>query len=174
LRHLEAVLMPWQAMSMDEQRRQFVRDYLRDVWTMTELCARYGVARKTGYKWVARYEASGSAGLHDRSRRPQMCPTAVPGAVVDAIVSLRHAHPQWGPRKLRAVLVRRAPEVAWPARSTVAKVLRRAGLVAARVAAYAGRRRRRGAAWRRMPRMTSGRPTSKASSAWGMVGIATR
>jgi transposase len=36
------------------QREQFVADHRRGVYSMTELCARYGVSRKSGYSWLAR------------------------------------------------------------------------------------------------------------------------
>jgi transposase InsO family protein len=117
-------------MTMTEQRQQFVHDALRGMWTMTELCARYGIARKTGYKWVARFEATGAAGLQERSRRPGAHPTAVAPALAEAVLALRRQHPRWGPRKLRAILVARDATVVWPARSTIAKLLRRAGLSA--------------------------------------------
>jgi len=38
-----------------DQRTQFIADFLRDALSLTELCALYGVARKTGYKWIDRY-----------------------------------------------------------------------------------------------------------------------
>ena len=38
-----------------DQRRQFMADYLRDVLSITELCALYVITRKTGYKWIDRY-----------------------------------------------------------------------------------------------------------------------
>jgi transposase-like protein len=31
-----------------------------------ELCQRYGICAKTGYKWLKRYGLSGEAGLEDR------------------------------------------------------------------------------------------------------------
>ena len=42
--------------------------------TMTELCARHAISRKTGYKWLARFDAGGRAALGDRSRAPPHCP----------------------------------------------------------------------------------------------------
>src|SRR5690242_13607255 len=107
-------------MSIVEQRTAFVADYHRDVWSMTELCARYAVARKTGYKWLGRHEIAGLAGLADQSRCPQRRPSAVTPALAAAIVARRVAHPRWGPRKLRAVLEREQPGQGWPARSTIA------------------------------------------------------
>ena len=57
-----------------DERRRFALDYLTGQWTMTELCERYGVARPTGYKWVARYRLSGGEALQDRSRVPKRSP----------------------------------------------------------------------------------------------------
>ena len=56
------VPMPWRAASPMDQRTQFIADFLRDALSITELCALYGVARKTGYKWIDRYLRHGPAG----------------------------------------------------------------------------------------------------------------
>ena len=114
---------------MDE-RLQFVRDAQRDHFTMSELCARYGVSRRVGYKWLARYEAEGRAGLVDRSHVPHHCPHTIKTAMADLLITARTAHPYWGARKLLAVLARQHPRVrSWPAASTVADLLARRGLV---------------------------------------------
>jgi transposase-like protein len=57
-----------------DQRVQFIADYQRDVFDVTELARRYGISRKTAYKWIDRYDVGGPAGLVDRSRRPACCP----------------------------------------------------------------------------------------------------
>ena len=54
-----------------KERLAFVHDLESGHWSMTELCERYGVTRPTGYKWLARHQAGGGAGLADRSRAPQ-------------------------------------------------------------------------------------------------------
>lgn len=48
--------MPWQERSPMDLRMQFVREWQSGCWTMTELCADYQISRKTGYKWIDRYE----------------------------------------------------------------------------------------------------------------------
>jgi putative transposase len=128
--------MPWREWSPVEQRADFVREYASGLFTMTELAAQYGVSRKTGYKWVAAYEARGLEGLEDRSRRPHHHPQAIATELVEALLALRRRHPRWGPKKLLAVAQRREPTAAWPARSTIATMLKRGGLITA------GRRRR--------------------------------
>jgi hypothetical protein len=54
-----------------EQRGRFIRDHRVGLYTMAELCARYAVSRKTGYKWRARFDDAGRPGLQDRSQAPQ-------------------------------------------------------------------------------------------------------
>ena len=70
--------MPWSETSPMDQRIQFIADYQRQVFTITELCGRFGISRKTGYKWLARYEDEGPRGLLDQSRRPRTCPHETP------------------------------------------------------------------------------------------------
>jgi transposase InsO family protein len=114
---------------MDE-RLQFVRDALSDRFSMSELCARYGVSRRIGYKWLARYDAEGRRGLVDRSRAPHHCPHKIPAAIAALLVTERTAHPHWGARKLLKVLTTRHARIRlWPAPSTVADLLARRGLV---------------------------------------------
>ena len=79
---------------MDE-RLQFVRDAMRDRFTMSELCARYGVSRRIGYKWLARYDAEGRRGLTDRSRAPRHCPHRIATTLAELLVAERLAHPHW-------------------------------------------------------------------------------
>jgi len=56
--------MPWSEVSPMDQKRLFIADHIRGTFTMTELCVRYDVSRKTGYKWIARFESEGLSGLH--------------------------------------------------------------------------------------------------------------
>ena len=68
--------MPWLETAPMEQRTRFIDDWQRGLYTMTELCARYNVSRKTGYKWLARFDGGGRPALADRSRAPHsMSPT---------------------------------------------------------------------------------------------------
>jgi len=116
---------------MNEKVR-FIADVQRDFASMAELCARFGVSRKTAYKWIDRYNADGPSGLLDRSRRPQNCPHQTPHAVVEALLDLRRLHPSWGAKKLLRILSRRRPDVNWPSRSTASELLKRHGLVTSR------------------------------------------
>lgn len=120
--------MPWRETSPMDQRLRFIADYRRDYATFAELCDRYGVSRKTGYKWVDRYEVIGPRGLENRSRRPHVFPTATPLPVVEQLLALRRSHPSWGAKKLLSVLGKRGV-TALPGRSTCCDLLKRHGLV---------------------------------------------
>jgi transposase InsO family protein len=113
-----------------DQREAFVRDAMSQRFTMVDLCARYGVSRRIGYKWLARFAEDGRRGLVDRSRRPHVCPTAMRVPIAELLCEFRRLHPDWGARKLLRVLRDRHPEIEdWPAASTAAELLARRGLV---------------------------------------------
>ncbi len=76
--------MPWKATCPMDERLRFIAEYLEQEWSMTVLCRRYGISRKTGYKLLARYEESGPTGLQDRARAPHTHPNAVGEEVVTA------------------------------------------------------------------------------------------
>ena len=121
--------MPWCEVSPMEQRLELIREFESGLFTMTELAAQYGISRKTAYKWLDRYDSDGALGACDRSRRPHHSPHATDTELVEMLLAQRRRHPSWGPKKLLAVAHRREPEAAWPARSTVATLLQRHGLI---------------------------------------------
>ena len=107
--------MPWMETSPVDQRERFIRDHRLDLYAMVELCARYGISRTTGYKWLARFDEGGRGGLRDRSRAPHHCPHRIARAMAAVICAARRQHPSWGPAKLLAWLEPRHPGVTWPA-----------------------------------------------------------
>ena len=117
--------MPWQGVWPMELRMRLVNALMAEEDSMTALCAEYGVSRKTGYKWLTRFRAQGPVGLAERSRAPHVVPWAVSQAQSEANTAMRRQHPSWGPKKLRAKLLARAPAQHWPAQSTIGDVLQR-------------------------------------------------
>src|SRR5881628_2722906 len=90
--------MAWTETDPMKERMHFVADWDRELYAVTELCARYGISRKTGYKWIARYVHAGVAGRAEQSRAPHRCPHRIAPAVAAAIVGARRQHPSWGPQ----------------------------------------------------------------------------
>ena len=121
--------MPWRHTSPMDQTTQFIADYLRRTLSITELCERYHVSRKTGYKWIDRYLKHGPLGLEERSGTPHSSPHHTPTHVVDALLEPRRHHPAWGAKNLLSMLQNRHPSRPLPARSTGGAMLRRHGVV---------------------------------------------
>jgi transposase InsO family protein len=123
--------MPWKKSEGMEERFRFIEDWKSEDWTIAELCRFYGVTRKTGYKWVERYEAGGLAGLAELSRAPHTHPNQVEEGSEKAVIAARERHPLWGARKIHALLKREGP-VAVPAVSTIGVILKEGGLTVPR------------------------------------------
>jgi transposase InsO family protein len=126
-----------------EERARFVLAALEGWTSMSDLCEKYGVSRRVGYKWLARYESGGLAALEDQRRTPRRQAKATPPEIVGKLIELRQQRPTWGPKKLRARLEHLHPELSWPAPSTIGEILRREGLVPKKA-----RRKRPQGAWR--------------------------
>ena len=121
--------MPWRETHVMDERMSFIVDWRREELNVAALCRQYGVSRKTGYKWIERYEASGIEGLKDRSSAAHRHPNEVGASVAEAVIGVRAAHPSWGPKKIKAWLSAKRPQTTWPAQSTIAELLDRRGLV---------------------------------------------
>lgn len=128
--------MPWLETAPVDQRSRFIDAHRAGGFTMTELCQRFQISRRIGYKWLARYDAEGRPGLRDRSRAPHQCPHRVSTPVEQLLCAARRQHRDWGPEKLLDWLRPRYPEISWPAISTAGDVLKRNGLVKARRRRY--------------------------------------
>ena len=81
--------MPWKEIRVEERRLLVVQERSEGA-SITELSVIYEVSRKTIYKWLARYEQAGLAGLVDQSRRPLHSPHQVSAEVERAIVQYRY------------------------------------------------------------------------------------
>jgi transposase InsO family protein len=107
---------------------EFVEAAMRPGRRMAPLCRQYGISRETGYKWLNRFRRQGPAGLEERSRRPKSVPLATAEDLVFSILEARERKPRWGPKKLFVVLEREYGAVT-PSVATIARVLRRFGLI---------------------------------------------
>jgi putative transposase len=124
--------MPWSETTPMRERVKLVAAFCDGLFSMTELAQLHGVSRKTGYKWVERFEQEGPEGLQDRSRAPRSSPNRTPEEIVEGLLEMRRQHPRWGPKKLIAWLEDHRSGQAWPAASTAGEILKRHGLVRGR------------------------------------------
>lgn len=124
--------MPWRQTDPMDERMKFVVLAQEGLYSMTELCERFGISRQAGYTRLRRYEQEGIAGLSSRSHAPKSCPHRMTEEVRTALLKARKAHPEWGPRKILVWLRPRQPELELPAASTVGDLYKREGLVESR------------------------------------------
>lgn len=121
--------MPWKETCPVDERNRFIDDYLSTFLSFSELCRHYGISRKTGYKWIDRFDQSGRPGLEDQSRRPHGCTHATDPEIVAAIVQARKRHPLYSAKKIRPFLLRRHPDWDMPSITTVHNILKRNNLI---------------------------------------------
>lgn len=120
--------MPWKVSDVMEQRYRCIERWREEGESVAELALRYGISRKTIYKWIERYESGGLEALADQSRRPRVQAGRTAAEIEDYVIELRQRRPSWGPEKLKRWLERHRPEYDWPARSTIGLILQRADL----------------------------------------------
>jgi transposase len=79
--------------------------YYEETKSVQAVAEKFGISRKTFYKWYKRYKDSlgDSKSLTDRSRRPHRCPRATPESSIEL---LKHVKEEtgFGQRRLRAYL----------------------------------------------------------------------
>ena len=136
--------MPWEEVTRVSLRDEFVQLAMQDGANRRELCRRFKISPKTGYKWLRRYKSGGREGLADGSRRPHSSPAQTEAAIEQQVIELRtESRNCWGGRKLsRQLLKRGGPKLA---PSTITNILRRAGLINSALSAAA-------TPWRRFER----------------------
>jgi len=132
--------MPWIEMKPMDQKVLFLADWLRGAYSMSDLCDTFNISRKTGYKWLKRYEQFGIDGLNEASRRPYHSPQRTPYPVRQAILELRtQGNMVLGPKKIQVLLKQRFPDESPPSKTTIYNILYAEGVVSKR-------RRRQGVA----------------------------
>ena len=121
--------MPFRETSRMEDRIRMFVEYESGNWSVSELCRRHGICRDTFYEWRKRRQSGDPEWFRERSHAPLYCPQTTDAAIAEKIIEARRRFPYLGPRKLLAVLDRQAPEIDWPAASTIGTILKGAGLV---------------------------------------------
>jgi transposase InsO family protein len=122
--------MPWIETEPMNEKIKFIAAYLNnEASTFQELCKRFKISCKTGYKYINRYKEEGIDGLKERSRAPDIQANKMPSFIEDSILNVKGHHPTWGAKKIRNWLIQEKSEILWPAKSTIDDLLKRQGLV---------------------------------------------
>lgn len=118
--------MPWKEETVKNLRRTFVVRASEEGCNFSKLCREFQITRKTGYKWLERYQNGQS--LEDQSKAPIIRPRKTPPETEELILSVRDNHPTWGARKILRYLTEKGNEHL-PVASTVDSILKRNGLI---------------------------------------------
>ena len=118
--------MPWKEETVEKQRTNFIVLANEEGCNFSALCRQFNITRRTGYKWLERYQQG--KGLDNQSRAPFFRPRQTPTDIEDLILSVRINHPTWGPRKILRYLADKGND-RLPVPSTVASILKRNGFV---------------------------------------------
>lgn len=126
--------MPFTTQSIMSQRVEFCLLASKFGSNLSDLCRRYKITRRTGYKWIARYSSEGISGLIDRSRRPNHFPNQTSSDIEQYVISLRKNDPEWGSKKLHRLIsndkkVGKYKYEKVPCKETITRILGRNGLI---------------------------------------------
>ena len=121
--------MTWKTTDRQQEKETMLGEYGSGEYGVVDLARRYGVSRKTVYKWVERYEEEGRKGLEERSRAPRSHPNEVSEKIEAVVLELKVRWPKWGAPKLLVKLRERVGEAECPSESSVSRILQRHGLV---------------------------------------------
>lgn len=120
--------MPWKDVSPMDERTRFIKDALRGEIAFSNLCKAYEISRKTGYKWLSRYEENGKQGLLELSRAPKNSPQKVSPEIRKLLIQSRKLHPYWGPIKIISWLKQKNLRLQLPSASTAGEIFKSEGL----------------------------------------------
>ena len=132
--------MSWKTTNAHLEKQQLIREWEGGDHGVAELARRFGVSRKTAYKWLERYELEGQEGLEERSRAPEHHPNALAEEIVALVLECKMRWPSFGAPKLWRKLWQRLGAERCPAESSISRILHQHGMTRPR-----GRRRWRGA-----------------------------
>jgi transposase InsO family protein len=117
--------MSWKEVNTMILRKEFVALAQQAGSNVRELCRRYEISSRTGYKWLKRYKQAGEEGLLDRSKRPKHIPVVTGPEMETRVLAIRD-DTGWGGRKIAQVLREQGHERV-PHANTITDILRRAG-----------------------------------------------
>lgn len=122
--------MPWKEVTAMEEKIRFIKAFSELEGNFSSLCAAFGISKKTGYKYIARYKEFGLPGLEDKSKRPKISPSKTKNEIENIILSVRHLHPAWAGEKIKVYLSNKGHKNL-PTEKTIDRILKRNGLITA-------------------------------------------
>lgn len=116
--------MAWECCTVEEQRLRLIQEFIEGTSSMTEICKKYRVARKTAYKWYRRFLLSGKEGLKDLSKKRHTHNLVYSKSQIDVAVDYKLQHRHWGPKKILVKLEEKYPDQDWPSRARLHEIFK--------------------------------------------------
>jgi transposase InsO family protein len=124
--------MAWELKKVDDQRKELMEAYFEGSVTMKNLCKRFGISRKTAYKWVKRFTLLGMEGLKDLSKAPHLPHRLFGEEEINLAVTLKLQHRTWGPKKIHHKLKQHCPQRQVPSATRLYEIFKEHHLVNSR------------------------------------------
>jgi len=114
--------MAWGCYKVEEQREQFIKEFVSGSDSVTGLCKKYHISRKTAYKWYQRFLLLEEEGLKDLPKAPHSPYRLYSNEQVDLALDYKRKHMKWGAKKVLVKLKEQYPELDWPSRSRLHEI----------------------------------------------------
>lgn len=124
--------MAWENFTVEQQRLHVVESYIEGETSMTDLCLKYGISRKTAYKWYHRYLELGEDGLKDLSKAPHSPRSIYSTEQIVEAIDYKLKHRTWGPKKILVKLKEKYPAQDWPCATRLYEIFKDHNLVTKR------------------------------------------
>jgi transposase len=116
--------MAWGCYKVEEQRSQFIQEFLKGQESITFLCKKYHISRKTAYKWHNRFLLLEMEGLKDQPKAPHDPHRIYSKEQIDFAIDYKRQHTKWGPKKILVKLKEIYPEYDWPSPTRLYEIFR--------------------------------------------------
>ena len=126
------IFMAWENFEVEQQRLQVVKSYMSGTVSMTDICKKYGISRKTGYKWCQRFIDNSKEGLKDLSKAPHITHHCYTEGQINRAIDFKLKHRTWGPKKVSASLKILYPQEEWPSPTRLYEIFQEYHLVTKR------------------------------------------
>lgn len=124
--------MAWELAKVENQRKELVNLYYKSHLSMSDICKRFGISRKTGYKWIRRFEVDGDLGLLDLPRTPIQPNRTYSEKQIEMAIDFKCKHLKWGPKKILATMKMQFPDQQWPSNTRLYEIFKEQGLTTKR------------------------------------------
>lgn len=124
--------MSYWSKSMEEHRLKFINEVIQNrQQTFQEICFKYDLSRKTGYKWFNRYRKNGENGLKD-SPKARLTQNYISDEAKNCVISIRNKYPKRGPKKIHIEMINNFSEIEVVSCGSIGRILKENDLTSSR------------------------------------------